>query len=103
MEQFDFDPWMLNTRGGAVSLRDGSIRPGRRQDYFTKVTPIAPRRMPTPFFDKFMVEIIGGSIRPEACACVACATSVGQSIEDRQKLHDAEIEALGNLWLCAFG
>jgi putative DNA primase/helicase len=103
MEQFDLDPCVLNTRGGVVNLKDGSIRPGRRQDYFTKVAPVAPRRIPTPIFDKFMFEIMGGHIPSDVCSCAACATSFGQPAQDRQKSHDAEVERLKNYILRIYG
>jgi putative DNA primase/helicase len=39
---WDKDEWALNTPGGIVDLRDGSIRPTRRDDYCTKVTRATP-------------------------------------------------------------
>ncbi len=40
--EFDADPWTLNTPGGAVDLRTGSVRPHRPGDLFTKVTTATP-------------------------------------------------------------
>ena len=42
VSQWDSDPWLLNTPGGAVDPRTGKIRPGLREDYCTKVTAVAP-------------------------------------------------------------
>lgn len=42
VEQWDRDPWLLNTPGGAVDLRLGETRPHRREDYCTRVTAVAP-------------------------------------------------------------
>jgi putative DNA primase/helicase len=41
-DQWDSDPWLLNTPGGAVDLRTGVMRPHRREDYCTKMTAVAP-------------------------------------------------------------
>src|SRR5262249_29998495 len=42
VDQWDSDPWLLNTPGGVVDLRSGLRRPARREDYMTKCTAIAP-------------------------------------------------------------
>lgn len=41
-EQWDRDPWALNTPGGMVDLQTGSMRPARKDDYATKVTRATP-------------------------------------------------------------
>ncbi|MGH7119956.1 MAG: phage/plasmid primase, P4 family [Acetobacteraceae bacterium] len=41
-DQWDFDPWLLNTPGGIVDLRTGERREHRREDYVTKITAVAP-------------------------------------------------------------
>ena len=41
-EQWDRDPWALNTPGGIVDLQTGTIRPARKDDYATKITRVAP-------------------------------------------------------------
>jgi putative DNA primase/helicase len=43
VEQWDADPWLLNTPGGTVDLRRGELRPHRRADYCTKQTAVTPR------------------------------------------------------------
>ena len=46
-DQWDADPWVLNTPGGIVDLRIGAVRPARPEDYCTKTTAVAPDgRMP---------------------------------------------------------
>lgn len=40
IDQWDRDLWMLNTPGGMVNLRDGTVRPGRIDDYATKSTSV---------------------------------------------------------------
>ncbi|MFZ5834180.1 MAG: phage/plasmid primase, P4 family [Pseudomonadota bacterium] len=41
-DQWDTDPWLLNTPGGAVDLRTGNMRPHQSNDYCTKMTAVAP-------------------------------------------------------------
>ena len=40
--QWDADIWALNTPGGVVDLRTGTLRPARREDYMTRVTRVTP-------------------------------------------------------------
>jgi putative DNA primase/helicase len=42
VDQWDADPWLLNTPGGVVDLRTGDVRPHRPDDYMTKITAVAP-------------------------------------------------------------
>jgi len=42
VDQWDSNPWALNTPGGVVDLRGGELRPARREDYITKATAVAP-------------------------------------------------------------
>lgn len=42
VEQWDADPWLLNTQGGVVDLRTGSTREHRPNDHMTKITAVAP-------------------------------------------------------------
>jgi putative DNA primase/helicase len=41
-DQWDADPWLLNTPDGTLDLRTGQLRPHERGDYFTKITAVAP-------------------------------------------------------------
>ena len=41
-EDFDADPWELNTPAGVIDLRSGAMRPHQRGDLFTKVTAVSP-------------------------------------------------------------
>ena len=58
-DQWDADPWLLNTPGGVVDLRTGEMRPHRSGDYMTKRTAVAPAD-DCPQWRKFMHEITGG-------------------------------------------
>ncbi len=42
IEQWDADPWLLNTPNGVVDLRSGAVRPASPADYLTKMTAVAP-------------------------------------------------------------
>ena len=42
VEQWDSDPWLLNTPGGTVDLRTGRVRLHWCEDYCTKITGTAP-------------------------------------------------------------
>ena len=41
IDQWDADPWLLNTPGGVIDLRTGQRRPSP-DDYLTKITAVAP-------------------------------------------------------------
>ena len=40
---WDADPWLLNTPGGVVDLRDGKMRRHRPELHMTKITSVAPQ------------------------------------------------------------
>jgi putative DNA primase/helicase len=42
IEQWDADPWLLNTPDGTVDLRTGDMRPHNPLDYITKSTAVGP-------------------------------------------------------------
>ena len=58
VDQWDADPWLLNTPGGVIDLQTGLQRPHQPDDYMTKITAVAPRRhradMFLPFLDRSM-------------------------------------------------
>ena len=57
-DQWDADPWLLNTPGGVVDLKTGERRPPRPGDYMTKITAVAPDgRCPCPRWDAFLKKI----------------------------------------------
>jgi putative DNA primase/helicase len=54
-DQWDMDPWLLNTPGGVVELQTGRMREHRPEDYMTKITAVAPDgQCPTPLWSKFL-------------------------------------------------
>jgi putative DNA primase/helicase len=42
VDQWDADPWMLNTPGGAVDLRTGLLHPHEPTQHLTKIVAVAP-------------------------------------------------------------
>lgn len=60
-EQFDADPWVLNTPGGVVELRSGQLRPHRKDDYLCKITRATPTvGAQCPRWLEFLDRIMGG-------------------------------------------
>jgi putative DNA primase/helicase len=65
VKQWDANPWLLNTPGGAVDPRTGQIRTGRREDYCTKVTAVAPGG-DCPIWLRFLDRITDGDFELQA-------------------------------------
>ena len=62
IDQWDADPWLLNTPGGVTDLRDGVTRPHRHDYYMSKITTVAPDRMSTPsLWLSFLDKVTGGN------------------------------------------
>ena len=61
IDQWDADPWLLNTPGGVVDLRTGELRGAQSGDYITKITGVAPgASCPIPIWLKFVERITAG-------------------------------------------
>ncbi|QTD44364.1 phage/plasmid primase, P4 family [Ottowia testudinis] len=58
-EEWDADPWLLNTPGGVIDLRSGRLRAHDRSDRMTKVTTASPQGM-CPIWLQFIAEVTGG-------------------------------------------
>ena len=60
VEQFDADPWLLNTPAGIVELRSGDMHKHDARAYLTKITGVAPDDgCPTPTWRHFLERIMG--------------------------------------------
>jgi putative DNA primase/helicase len=59
-DQWDADPWVLNTPGGIVDLRTGKMRRARNTDYVTKVTAVEPGG-DCPTWLSFLERVAGGN------------------------------------------
>jgi putative DNA primase/helicase len=60
VDQWDADPWLLNTFGGVVDLRTGTMRPHRPDDSMTKITPTPPGG-DCPLWRTFLARVTGGN------------------------------------------
>ena len=61
VDQWDADPWELNTPLGMLDLRTGKLRAHRSDDYVTKMTGVAAdASCETPLWHKFLDRITGG-------------------------------------------
>jgi putative DNA primase/helicase len=61
VDQWDSDPWLLNTPAGVVDLHTGKMREHRPEDYLTKQCAASPGGK-CPQWKKFMQEITGDDI-----------------------------------------
>jgi putative DNA primase/helicase len=61
IDQWDGDPWLLNTPGGVIDLRTGNLREAKPQDFMTKITAVAPGGE-CPTFLAFLNEITDGDV-----------------------------------------
>jgi putative DNA primase/helicase len=60
IDQWDTDPWLLNTPDGVVDLRTGKMREHRTADYMTKRAAVSPGGK-CPLWRKFMSDITNGA------------------------------------------
>ena len=58
-DEWDADPWLLNTPGGVVDLKTGRMRPHERADRMTKITTATPNG-DCPTWKQFINEVTGG-------------------------------------------
>jgi putative DNA primase/helicase len=58
-DEWDADPWLLNTPGGVVDLKTGRMRPHERADRMTKITTATPSG-DCPTWRHFIDEVTGG-------------------------------------------
>ena len=59
VDQWDADPWLLNTPDGIIDLRTGNTVSHDPERYMTKITAVAPDG-DCPLWRKFLSEITGG-------------------------------------------
>jgi putative DNA primase/helicase len=60
IDQWDADPWVLNTPTGVVDLHTGGQRPQAPSDYLTKVTAVGPIAAPCPLWQAHLERILNG-------------------------------------------
>jgi putative DNA primase/helicase len=62
VDQWDADPWLLNTPTGVVDLQTGKSRQHRHHDHMTKLTGVAPdASCPIATWLEFLNRIMGGN------------------------------------------
>ena len=59
IEEWDPDPWLLNTPEGVIELKTGLLRPHQRIDRMTKITTASPRGE-CPQWLAFLAQVTGG-------------------------------------------
>jgi putative DNA primase/helicase len=79
INQWDADPWLLNTPGGVVDLRTGGVRAHRCEDYMTKITAFAPGSA-CPKWKEFIAKVTGGDEKLAAYLARICGYALTGSI-----------------------
>ena len=64
-DEWDADPWLLNTTGGVVDLKTGRVRSHERADRMTKITTATPGG-DCPTWRRFIDEVTGGDVELQA-------------------------------------
>lgn len=64
-DQWDADPWLLNTPGGAVNLRNGVLMPHDPNRYCTKIARGTPQGE-CPTFRKYLADVTAGDVEYQA-------------------------------------
>lgn len=62
VEQWDADPWLLNTPGGVVDLRTSELMPSRSGWHMTKMTAVAPGELDCPQWFAFLDTVTAGNL-----------------------------------------
>ena len=65
-EDWDADPWALNTPAGIVDLRSGRLLPHDRTALCSKITAVAPAEADCPRWQRFLDEVTGGDTELQA-------------------------------------
>ena len=65
VEQWDADPWLLNTPTGTVDLHTGKLHSHERQQYLTKITAAGPGG-DCPLWHRFLDRVTAGGLELQA-------------------------------------
>lgn len=61
-DQWDADPWLLNTPGGVIDLRSGEMRQHQPADYMTRQTAVQPSSTVPQNWLAFLDRVTGGDL-----------------------------------------
>jgi len=75
IDQWDANPWLLNTPGGAVHLETGALDLSKRTDYCTKITAVAPDGE-CPLWRSFLERITNGQVELQTFIQRMCGYSL---------------------------
>lgn len=83
VDEFDPEPWQLNTPAGVVDLRTGEMREHESSFMCTKITSVAPSSRPAPKWKEFLHQVTGGDVEFERyLQMVAGMAMVGEVYEE---------------------
>jgi putative DNA primase/helicase len=64
IDRLDRHPWLLNCANGTLDLQSAELRPHRREDYLTQITPLDwNESAKCPTWDAFLARAMGGSVQ----------------------------------------
>src|SRR5262245_16058746 len=66
VDQWDNDPWLLNTPNGVIDLRTGNMRGHSAKDHMTKICNVSPDKMGAPIWNRFLKRITNDDIDLQA-------------------------------------
>lgn len=62
VDQWDADPWLINTPKGIVDLTTGTMRHHNPDRHMTKLTAVGPQTMDCPVWEEFLNRVTGRSL-----------------------------------------
>jgi putative DNA primase/helicase len=80
-EQWDRDPWLLNTPSATIDLRTGACRVHCSEDYSTKLTAVEPGRG-CPLWHKFLDRVTAGDAEMQRFLKRACGYALTGSTRE---------------------
>ena len=82
VEQWDAEPWLLNTPEGIIDLRTGKTRKAEPKDYMTMMTAVAPGGECL-LWHKFLETVTGGDSELQKFLQVACGYALTGSTREQ--------------------
>src|SRR5262249_1527941 len=81
-DQWDADRWLLHTPKGVIDLRTGQMRKHRPEDYFPRMTTVAPAASGCPMWHTFLDRVTGGDQELQTYLQRVCGYSVTGSTRE---------------------